>query len=58
MNSAAVIMGLPSFRDPYLHSFGCIPRTGIAGSSDGPIFNFDFFLDHHEFFFASIKNFF
>ena len=58
VDSAAVITGLPSFRDPDLHSSGCIPRTGIAGSSDGPIFNFDFFLVHHEFFFASSKNFF
>lgn len=29
-----------SFRDPAFSSFGCTRRSEIAGSCDGPIFNF------------------
>ena len=49
--------GVLSFQGPDLHSFGCIPRTGIADSSDGSIFNsfnFDFFCSS-RIVFASIK---
>ena len=41
VNNAAMNMGIQiSLWDPTLHSFKCIPRSGIAGPYDNSVFNF------------------